>query len=57
MAKPSLFGVTPDKLGMKTPLRLNPNAVRGIESSQKNPKARNEKKATNSIEGIGYGIL
>jgi len=31
--------------------------TRGIQSLQKNPEARNEEKATKSIEGIGRGLL
>jgi len=36
---------------------LNPSAVRGLMKQPKSPEASNEEKATNSIEGIGDGLL
>jgi len=57
MAKPSLFGVTPDKWGVKNATAFEPERSPGISEKIKNPEARNEEKATNSIEGIGYSLL
>jgi len=42
---------------MKNATAFDPERNPGISEATKNPEARNEEKATNSIEGIGHGLL
>ncbi len=42
---------------MKNTSVFEPKRSPGISETTKNPEARNQEKATNSIEGIGYEFL
>jgi len=42
---------------VKNVTAFEPERSPGIGEANKNPEARNEETATNSIEGIGHGLL
>ena len=42
---------------MKNATAFDPERNPGISEANKNPEARNEEKATNSIDGIRHGLL